>query len=343
MTMRNTRSQPEVLTRWLLVLFLVGVCSRGYGYYNQQLLHGPQMWLDVMRGTASAPEQYRVGVVDAAYWVVQHTGWRGGVLQLSQVFGIFDLMGSIVAALLLYRLLELSEIYRRSGTTMRWFASAAFVALTIYAVDWTNWYQKVGTLPTAGIVAMMVWLWSAHGETTAIQKALRAVGILLLVGLQSMVRADIALMLCLGVLLVSVLRVGGRLALPRGAAIATSLCGVLVAGGVQLYLMKVRYPQATYDGVPAFMLRYDFLRPTEWAATLIYLAPLLWTTAVAVRRRTMGEGMGAALLVSGLGYALLWICLGRLDEVRIFLPMALATAPLTVEMAMLQVGERSAA
>jgi hypothetical protein len=340
--MRGALRQPETLTRWLLGLFLVGICSRGYGYYNQMLIHSPQLWVDVLHGTASAPDQYRVGVVKAAYWVTQHTGWGGEALRLSQVFGIFDLVGSIVAAMLLYRLLEISKIYRQSETAMRWFASAAFVALTIYAVDWTNWYQKVGTLPTAGMVAMMVWLWSSNGETTAAQRGLRAAGILLLVALQSTVRADIALMLCLGVLAVSVLGIGDRLALPRGAAIATSLFGLLVAGGMQFYLMKVRYPHASYGGVPAFMLPHDVLRPTEWAATLIYLAPLLWTIVAAVRRRSVGEGMGAALLVSAVGYAVLWICLGRLDEVRIFLPMALATVPLTVEMAMLRVAEAQA-
>ena len=328
--MRSRQMQPEMLTRRLLSLFLVGLCARGYGYYNQVLLHTPQVWMDVVAGRASAPEQYRIGVVWAAYWITQHVG-----LRLSEVFGIFDLLSGLVATLVLYRLLELSAVYRESTLAMRWFASAGFAALAFYALDWLNWYQKAGTLPTAALVAVLVWLWTAEKRRSAVPDSVRAGGILLVVVLQSFVRADVALVLCLGVLVVSVARRDAALALGRGMAVATSVLGVLAAGGVQLYLMKVRYPQASYRGVPAFMLPHDFLRPAMWVATLIALAPLLWTAAVRARERAWPAGMDGALLVSGLGYAVVWICMGRLDEVRIFLPMALATAPLTVKTAML--------
>ncbi|QMV18441.1 hypothetical protein GOB94_06895 [Granulicella sp. 5B5] len=340
--MRSKTMQPEMLTRSLLVLFLVGICSRGYGYYNQVLLHTPQVWMDVIAGRASAPEQYRIGVADAAYWVTEHVGWAGHTLRLSQVFGIFDLVGGWVATWVLYRLLVRSESYRESGAAMRWFASASFLALALYALDWLNWYQKIGTLPTAALVAAMVWMWSAQGGRSARSEVGAAVGILALVAMQSFVRADIAMVLCVGVLVVSVMRVAPELALRRGAAIVTSTLGVLIAGGVQVYLMKVRYPQASYDGVPAFMLAHDFLRPTMWAATLIYLAPLLWTTSVWVRRRELPARMDGAVLVSALAYAVMWICMGRLDEVRVFLPMALATLPLIVKAAMQCVTEAGA-
>jgi len=38
-------------------------------------------------------------------------------------------------------------------------------------------------------------------------------------------------------------------------------------------------------------------------------------------------------------YAVLWCTIGKIDEVRIFLPFALALAPLTAEMATLRVRE----
>lgn len=336
--MRPKTMQPETVTRWLLVLFVVGICSRGYGYYNQVLLHTPQVWMDVIAGKASAPEQYRIGVVATAYWVTQHVGWAGHALRLSQVFGILDLASGWFACWVLYGLVVRSEMYEASGAAMRWFASASFVALALYALDWLNWYQKTGTLPTAALVAAMVWLWSVK---TAAGEAAAALGIVALVAVQSFVRADVAMVLCLGVLAVSVLRAAPGLALGRGLAVATSAAGVLMAGGVQAYLMKVRYPAASYEGVPVFMLPHDFLRPTMWAATLIYMAPVLWTATVWARRRELPAGVGGAVLVSALIYAAVWVCLGRLDEVRIFLPMAFAVLPLTVTTAMQRVAEGS--
>jgi hypothetical protein len=58
-----------------------------------------------------------------------------------------------------------------------------------------------------------------------------------------------------------------------------------------------------------------------------------------VRHRYSGEGAGGAFLIAAVGYAGIWLVMGRLDEVRIFLPMALAITPLTVEMAMLMLEE----
>ena len=334
------RGPPEAATQALLVLYLAGVCARGYGFYNQTLKATPQLWMDVVRGTANAPEQYRVGVARAAFWMTQHT-FPG--LRLSQVFGVFDLVGSVAGVLALYAVLRGSATYRQASSALRWFGSACFAALTFYFVDWSGWYQKATTFPTVFFVAMMVWLWSPRGSER-LPRWLNAVALLALVILQSFVRADIALVFCLGVLLGSALR-RSELSLPRGAAMAVSAAGVVLAAGVQLYLVQVAYPNASYAGVPVFMLRHDWWRLPMWAGCLIFLAPVLWTMVQAARRRDARwqreplEGAGAAMLLAGAGYAVLWIALGRLDEARIFLPMALAIVPTTVELAMRGVRE----
>jgi hypothetical protein len=151
----TTTNRPQRTTRWLLVLFLVGICSRGYGYYNQDFKASPQIWMDVVHGTASAPEQYRIGVVLPAYWLSQHLH-----LRLSQVFGLVDLLSSVAAVLLLYGLLVRTRVYSQASVDSQWFGSAAFLALTLYLMDWINWYQKATTLPTTLLVAAMLWLWT---------------------------------------------------------------------------------------------------------------------------------------------------------------------------------------
>jgi hypothetical protein len=337
MTVATTSTNgPQRITRWMLVLFLAGICSRGYGYYNQDFKASPQIWMDVVHGTASAPEQYRVGVVMTAYWLSQHLG-----LRLSQMFGLIDLLTSVAAVLLLYGLVVKTSVYERASEAGRWFGSAAFLALSVYLVDWVNWYQKATTLPTACIVAAMLWLWTPRRDVdrTTAQNVLVAVAFLALVLAQSFIRADVALMVCLGIFVASAAGLSQKLSLPRGAALACSVTGGLIAVAVQIYLMKVLYPQATYGSVPVWMIMHDWMRLTNWASALIFMTPFLWTLQQAIRRRYWGEGAGGAFLVAAIGYAGIWLVMGRVDEVRIFLPMALAIAPLTVEMAMLALEE----
>jgi hypothetical protein len=332
-TTRTTGAQR--MTRCLLVLFLVGICSRGYGYYNQDFKASPQIWMDVVHGVASAPEQYRVGIVMPAYWLGQHLG-----LRLSQMFGLIDLLSSVIAILLLYALLVKTEAYERASEAGRWFGSAAFLALTVYLVDWVNWYQKATTLPTACLVAVMLWLWTPtrRSERTTAQKILIAAAFLAIAIAQSFIRADVAVMVCAGLFVASVVGLGS-LALPRRAALACSVVGGLLSVAVQVYLMKVLYPQATYGDVPVWMILHDWMRISNWASALIFMVPLLWTVRQVIRRRYWGEGAGAAFLFAAIGYAAIWLVMGRLDEVRIFLPMALVLTPLTVEIAMLRLNE----
>jgi hypothetical protein len=333
-TMRRT-------TRWLLAMFLVGICGRGYGIYNQTLKSTPQVWTDIVEGRANAPEQYRVGVVVSAYWISQHVGWHGHMLRMSMVFWIFDIVGSCLAALLLYQLLLKSAVFARASATMQWFGSAAFVALTFYLVDWVIWYQRVSTLPTAGMVAAMLWLWTprSEGPAKSTRQAWIVAAFFVLTLAQSLVRADIALMVCAGIFVASAMRTSPNLSLPRATAISTTLVAGLMAAAVQVYLVKVRYPNATYGNVPVVMLLHEWFRPVNVVTALIFLAPFLWTVRESLRRRSFGEGAGGAFLIAGCGYACLWLIFGRMDEVRIFLPMALAVTPLTVEMAMLRVAE----
>jgi hypothetical protein len=315
---------PGWMARAILAMFLVGLCSRGYGNYNQELKAGGTAWMSVAAGTASAPEQYRVGVVLSALWVSQHTG-----LRLSQVFGVFDLGLGLLGVLLLYRLLERGRVYREATVAMQWFGAAAFVALALYALDWTSWYARVTTLPTVGLTAAMVWFWMVRGRMLV-----SAVAFLLLCAAQAFVRADVVVALCAGLLVASLMKRVPEAAMPRAVAIVVSAAGAAMAAGVQVYLIKVRYPQASYGRVPVLMLRHDWWRVTEWAALLIFTAPALWTAMQVWRRRAVAMDAGVGVLLGALGYLLMWILVGRLDEVRIFLPMSLALLPWTVEMTM---------
>jgi hypothetical protein len=331
MTAYASKAGPQRLTRWLLVLFVVGLCWRGYGDYNRTLKNDPSVWTTVLQGTASAPEQYRVGVVFTADWITRHLP-----LRLSAAFAILDLLGSLLAVWLLYALLERSRVYRSASLPLQWFGSAAFLALTMYFLGWNDWFWRVSTLPTVGLVALMLWLWTPQsaGRSSMVRGPLVAAAFFAVCLAQATIRADVALLVCLGVVAVGMARHDPQLALPRRAAVAVGMITAAVVSGVQLYLMRVRYPHAGYGDVPVFMLAHDYHRWADWVACVIFLAPFVWAVVQTVQQRWAGEGADAAFLAGSLGYAALWLVLGRLEEVRIFLPFALALTPLTVELAM---------
>jgi hypothetical protein len=329
---------PRRFTWVLSVAFLVGLCSRGYGNYNQTLKSAPEVWTKVLAGTADAPEQYRVGVIFAADWMT-----RVLPLRLSQAFGILDLLGSVIAVLLLYELLRRSRAFQAASLPLQWFGSAAFLMLTFYLLDWSDWYQRVTTLPTACLVALMLWLWTpSPAHSKRLPHWLVAVGFFAIAVAQAFVRADIALVICLGVWIVSLARSSPHLSLPRGLAIFVSFVTAVAVAAVQIYLMRVRYAHATYGDTRVFMLAADFWRIPEWISFFIFVTPFLWTLAQAFRLRSTLGGANAAFLLAATGYVFLWITLGRLDEVRIFLPLAWALTPLTVELAMRNVAQNTA-
>ena len=66
----------------------------------------------------------------------------------------------------------------------------------------------------------------------------------------------------------------------------------------------------------------------------LFLVPFGWTAAVLMRRCYRTEPAGIGMFTAAVIFFGMWVTVGRIREVRIFLPFALALAPLTVELAM---------
>jgi hypothetical protein len=161
-----------------------------------------------------------------------------------------------------------------------------------------------------------------------------AIGLLLLAVAQGFIRADVAFALHVGILLVCLTGAGKRFALPRGVQAGTSLVAVLLVLGIQYELMKRVYPQATYGKTQVLQLLWNLTSPSGYAPFFLFLVPVGWTVVMVARRRYRVETPGIAMLMAAAVFFGLWITAGRIKEVRIFLPFALALAPTTVELAM---------
>jgi hypothetical protein len=322
-------TKAQRLTRALLLSVVLGLCNRTYWDYSNVDHYWPDYYTPYVQGVGLAPEQYRIGVKLTAWWLTRHLGWG-----LRHGFLLLDVVSSVAAVLLLYSLLQRRLAIERASNALQWFASAAFVMLMCFYLSWVQFYFRPETLPTVGLIAAIVWLWSPRAAfTTRFEQMLAAAGLLIASALQATIRADVVCCLSAGMLLVTFTRLGRELSLPRGLAGLTSGACVVLAAGIQLYIMRIKYPHATYGPIPILMVRYDLRQPLTFPPFLLFMVPVGWTAVQFWRRRSVTDGLAWGLMLGSAAYFILWVVLGKLDEVRIFIPFAMAMAPLTVELA----------
>jgi hypothetical protein len=110
------------------------------------------------------------------------------------------------------------------------------------------------------------------------------------------------------------------------------LC-IAIAVGTQIYIMRMLYPHASYGNTPLFMVTHDLRQPLTFPPFLVFVVPLVWTAVQAWRQRSALDTSSRGLLFGSGIYILLWILFGKLDEVRICIPFAVALIPVTMELA----------
>ncbi len=317
---------PKKVVSVLLSLVVLSAGFLDYWSYSQAFHTEPGIWMDVVGGTANAPNQYRIGVIDTAYFLAQHTH-----LALRYMLTVLDVIAGFVAVFALFFVFRRSAVYREAGLAGRWFGAAGFLVLVQFYLAWLVWYQRPETLPTTAILALALLLLAAPlrgGAGTAV------CGLLLLAVAQGFVRADVAFALHLGILLVCLTPLGRGFALSRGLQAGTSAGAMLMVLGIQYWLMRQAFPQANYGSTPVFQLILNLSSPDAWIPFVLFMGPFAWTVWMVGRRRFQMEAGGVAVLVGALVFLGMWMMGGRVKEVRIFLPFALALAPLTIEIAM---------
>lgn len=315
---------PKKVVSVLLSLIVLSAGFLDYWSYSQAFHTEPGIWMDVVGGTADAPNQYRVGVIDTAYFLAEHTH-----LSLRYMLTVLDVIAGFIALFALFLVLRRSAVYREAGRTGQWFGAAGFVVLVQFYLAWLLWYQRPETLPTAAILALAVLLLAVP-----LRVGTAMVGFLLLAVAQGFVRADVAFALHAGILLVCLTPLGRGFALPRGLQAGTSVVSLLMVVGIQYGLMRWMFPQTGYGRTAVFQLLLNLSSAASWIPFWLFMGPFAWTVWMVVRRRERMEAAGVGVLAGALIFLGMWLVVGRVKEVRIFLPFALALAPLTVELAM---------
>jgi hypothetical protein len=315
------------------VLLSAIVLSSGfldYWSYSQSFYQFPGIWMDVVSGTGKAPEQYRIAVVKTGYFVARLLH-----LEMRHTLTLLDVTAGLIAVFALFLVLRRSVVYRNAGAVAQWFGVASFVVLVQFYLAWLLWYQRPETLPSAALLAVALLLVAVKppmperwGKIGAI------VGLLLLAVAQGFVRADVGFALHVGILLVCLTPVGEGFALPRRVQAGTSLVAALLVLGIQFYLMKRVYPEANYGHTQVLQLFFNLRSASGYLPFLLFMMPLGWTVVMVARRQYLAGSAEIAILAGSVIFIGMWVMVGRIKEVRIFLPFALALAPLTVELAM---------
>lgn len=324
MTAKPTQAGPERTLSAALLLVAGSTVFLDYWAYSRSFYAQPGIWSSTLQGTTAAPEQYRIGVLKTADWMTLHTP-----LAMRHALALIDFVALVLAGFVLRALLLRSRAWRDAGPAARWAGAAALVALMEYALAWLTWYQRPETLTIAALLALTAWL-AAWGKNRLLC-AVAQVGLAVLLGT---VRADAAVAMHLGLLLACLWPAGESLALGRRVQAAASGLSLLAAGGVQAYLMRVVYPQATYGSTPRFQLLLNLRAPLRLLPFALFVAPFAWALWQWGRGRFIPSTLQRGVLIASLLFTALWITMGKADEVRIFLPFALLLAPMTAEMLM---------
>jgi hypothetical protein len=329
MTKVETMQGPKRATTVLLSFILLATGFADYWEYSKAYHKDPTAYADVLQGTAVAPNQYRIGVIATADFVARHA--HAG---LRHAFTLIDMVAAFAAVFTLFALLRRSAVYRSASRQGRWFAALAFVVLVQFYMAWVTWYQRPETLTTAALVALTLLLLTVRVPLPGVAGYVATAGAMLLIAVaQGFVRADVAFGLHAGVFLFCLTRVGTGLSLPRGVQAVTSLLAVFAAAGIQYYMMHIRYPHASYGDTPVFQLVLNFKESARLIAFALFIFPYAWTAKTVLRRQVAAEAPALSLICGSAIFMGMWWMAGRVEEVRIFLPFALALAPLTVQCA----------
>ena len=144
---------PKRVVSLLLSVIVLSAGFLDYWSYSQAFYKDPNIWMDLVSGTGSAPSQYRIGVIDTAYFLARHLH-----LGMRHMLALLDVAAGFISVFALFVVLRRSEVYRKASVATQWFGAASFVILVQFYLAWLLWYQRPETLPTAAILALALLL-----------------------------------------------------------------------------------------------------------------------------------------------------------------------------------------
>ncbi len=322
-TLLGNASMNPALRRisfWILFILVAAFVFLDYWTYSRQFQANPESIAALAGGTGPAPAQYRVGVIYAAKLFLKATH---GHLSYRHSFALFDFVFAFAAGLLTRSVLFGSRSFKAAPPVSQWLRLSILLGLTTYYMNWSLWYQRPETWACTLFVAASVYL-----LTTARSGAVLALGLIALAVVQGVIRSDVAMIFHFALFVYVLLRGARGFLVSKRVLLASSFVSGLLATAILWVLTHKAFPHATYGDTPVFQLLRN-LAPMQWVLASLFLAPVLYTFWRAKDLDTATEGWTGTLLLASALYFASWAAVGRLEEVRIFVPFAFALMPQT--------------
>ena len=292
--------------------------------YDRLRSAGPdfESWAhSLLSGTVPAPDQYRIALPLLTHFLEVHAH-----LRVIQSLPIIEGLAYTFALTLLYILFRFSPQVEKATLPNRVVLLGFFLAAAQFPILWIFPWARPETLPTAFYLAAIVLL-IVHRSRIPFAVAC-VLATLLSLG-EALMRADVPVVVGAAVLLAAAMAT--PFSRPRSHVAALGLLCAAIGGGVQLYLQRIVFPTATY---PASVPRVQLLTnlsltypPLHLPIFFTALLPLIVTVVLLRRHHLHLDSSDKLVLLICLLYLPLWISVGLVVEVRIFVPFLFLASP----------------
>jgi hypothetical protein len=281
-----------------------------------------ETWVPLMLGgKLSAPDQYRIAMAYLPHLIELHSG-----LKPNQSIPLIEFVCYALALTLLYMLFRSSPHVVHGKPPSRIVLLGFFLAALQFPVLWIFPRERPETLPTPFYRAAIVFVIVQRSRLRFVFVCLLAT--LLSIG-QAFMRADVPVAVGAAILLAAVISLPLRR--PRSHIVTLGILCIAAGAGVQLYLQHVLFPQATYPpNVPKIQLLANLnpiFPPAHIPFFLTALLPFIVSLLLIRRNHRRIDASDKLVLLICFVYLPIWITVGLVGEVRIFVPFLLLAAP----------------
>jgi hypothetical protein len=292
--------------------------------YDRMRTAGPgidSLIRNTLAGIQSAPDQYRIGLS-----LLMHSLEIHAHLRPNQSLPLIEFLSYAFALMLLYLIFRCSPRVENASDSHRLVFLGLFLAAAQFPILWYFPWERWEALPTTFYLAAIVILIVRRSRMPFALVCLLAA--LLSLG-QALMRAEVPVALGIAILLSATMDI--TFSRPRShIAILGLLCGA-IGGAAQLYLQRIAYPNATYSPTtPRFQLlaNLNLLHPPlHIPIFLTALLPLIVSLVLLRRHRLPLDPSDKLVLLILLVYLPVWITMGLVVEVRIFVPFLFLASP----------------
>ena len=303
-----------------LILIIGSYIFLSYWDYSKSFYQNPNEWKDFILGHATAPAQYRIGVVFPAHFLSRLSH---GHFAMRHTLSLLDLFFLTIGIVAIFSLISRMQVYRKSLFVEKCMMQLIAVSLLLFYLSWTLWYHKPETIANFGSLAVAVGFTAGLYRTP---KLLSAFGLILIALYLGTIRADSGFAFNLGLLIVALLPEGKNLHLGRVLQICTAIIGLAAVIGAEAYIKYVLYPHNPFSD-SLIQLGTNLISPINLFCVIFALAPYFLIVWLATKSWKNLEVWESVLVIASCIEFVLFFVVARSDEVRLFIPYAMALLP----------------